>query len=122
MRSVVLSNTVLVVTSPPAYLPDGEPNENVDVVVIRDQLNEIMELTPSVPKLHKLKGLLKGLEYDEGQDEEDEDMDDGDERVSPSLSSLSLCSVSDAPLNRKRSVMKMLVRKFKLAMLNWIVD
>ena len=72
LRSVVLSNSVLVVTRPPiGSVEDG------DAIVIRDQLNEIIELVPTVPKLHKLTSLLKGLEYDEGH--EDVDMDTGDD-------------------------------------------
>ena len=71
LRSVVLSNSVLVVTRPPiGSMEDG------DAIVIRDQLNEIIELVPTVPKLHKLTSLLKGLEY-EGH--EDVDMDTGDD-------------------------------------------
>ena len=50
--------------------------EDGDAIVIRDQLNEIIELVPTVPKLHKLTSLLKGLEY-EGH--EDVDMDTGDD-------------------------------------------
>jgi sister chromatid cohesion protein DCC1 len=66
MRSVVLSNSVLVVTSPPNASSAEFSNDDV---VIRDQVNEIMELTPSVPKLHKLAALLRGREYDEGEDD-----------------------------------------------------
>jgi sister chromatid cohesion protein DCC1 len=69
MRSVILSNSVLVVTSSPDSSLAGFPN---DEVVIRDQVNEIMELTPSVPKLHKLATLLRGREYDEGQEEKED--------------------------------------------------
>ncbi|KAG1734727.1 sister chromatid cohesion protein Dcc1 [Suillus paluster] len=61
VRSVVLSNTVLVVT-PSRSDPDG-------TVHIRDQLHEIMELTPVVPKLHKLSILLRDMEYDEGDED-----------------------------------------------------
>lgn len=43
---------------------NGLPN-----IVIRDQLSQILELTQTVPKLHKLNTLLKGKEY--GEDEED---------------------------------------------------
>ncbi|ESK96086.1 hypothetical protein Moror_7431 [Moniliophthora roreri MCA 2997] len=78
LRSVALSNTLLVVT--PA--PYGEVPDVDNALVIHDQINEILELTPIVPKLHKLSTLLKGKEY--GQDHEDEDMeaDDGTKRVS----------------------------------------
>ncbi|KAG0706126.1 sister chromatid cohesion protein Dcc1 [Suillus ampliporus] len=61
VRSVVLSNTVLVVT-PSRSDPDG-------TVHIRDQLHEIMELVPVVPKLHKLSILLRDMEYDEGDED-----------------------------------------------------
>ncbi|KAH9944705.1 sister chromatid cohesion protein Dcc1 [Amylocystis lapponica] len=65
LRSVVLSNSVLVVAPPPHG--GGDPSREV---VIRDQLNEILELVPSVPRLHTLEGLLKGQAYDEGQEGE----------------------------------------------------
>jgi len=74
MRSVGLSNTILVVT---AVSDEHSPNFADDAVVIRDQLNEIIELNPVVPKLHKLSALIRGREYDEGQEdalEDDPDM------------------------------------------------
>ena len=43
---------------------DGDP------IVIRDQVNEILELVPSVPRLHKLGTLLRGLEYDGDEDKD----------------------------------------------------
>ncbi|OBZ67045.1 putative sister chromatid cohesion protein DCC1 [Grifola frondosa] len=75
IRSVVLSNSVLVVT-PPAVGAAADRQNGEDVVVIRDQLNEILELVPSVPRLHRLNGLLRGREYDEGHEDEDEDEED----------------------------------------------
>ncbi|KAF8238753.1 hypothetical protein L208DRAFT_1354508 [Tricholoma matsutake] len=75
MRSVMLSNSVLVVTSP----PDGSSDYGV---VIRDQVSEIMELTPSVPKLHKLAITSRGREYDEGQEDDDVQADDQGKRLS----------------------------------------
>ncbi len=67
MRSIVLSNTILVTT--PA--PDEEASDYTDgAVVIRDQLNEIIELVPVVPKLHKLSALIRHRQYDEGQEDE----------------------------------------------------
>ncbi|KIM75108.1 hypothetical protein PILCRDRAFT_688558 [Piloderma croceum F 1598] len=71
IRSVVLSNTVLVVTRSP-----GGNEEDTDTIVIRDQVKEVLELVPSVPRLHKLGVLLRGMGYDEGQDEEGMDVDD----------------------------------------------
>ncbi|GBE81571.1 hypothetical protein SCP_0313000 [Sparassis crispa] len=81
IRSVVLSNSILVVTPPQDEeevfsQQSGRPSAAGDVV-IRDQLSEILELVPSVPKLHKLDGLLRGQEYDEGH--EDEILSDVDE-------------------------------------------
>lgn len=70
MRSIGLSNTLLVVTPAP---DDCASQFADDAVVIRDQLKEIIELTPSVPKLHKLSKLLKDGQYDEGLEEDDED-------------------------------------------------
>jgi hypothetical protein len=68
MKSVSLSNSILVVTSPPDALSADFPD---DAVVICDQVNEIIELAPSVPKLHTLSSILKGREYDDGQQDED---------------------------------------------------
>jgi len=58
MRAVNLSNVVLVVRPGPQ-----------DTVHIADQLHEIIELAPIVPRLYKLRGRL----YD---DEEHEDNDE----------------------------------------------
>jgi hypothetical protein len=77
VRSVVLSNSMLVIAPHP-----GSPS---DTVIIRDQLNEILELVPSVPKLHKLGVLLRGMEYDEEHEDADLNSDferDGEESVS----------------------------------------
>lgn len=72
MRSVILSNSVLVVTPPPDASSMDFPD---DAVVIRDQVNEIMELAPAVPKLYTLSTMLRGREYSQ----EDEDMFDSQE-------------------------------------------
>jgi sister chromatid cohesion protein DCC1 len=70
MRSIGLSNTLLVVTP----VPDDCASQFADdAIVIRDQLKEITELTLSVPKLHKLSRLLRDRQYDEGLEEEDDD-------------------------------------------------
>lgn len=53
--------------------------EDGDAIVIRDQLNEIVELMPTVPKLHKLTSLLRGLDYDEGHEDIEVDTSDGEE-------------------------------------------
>lgn len=53
--------------------------EEGDAIVIRDQLNEVMELLPTVPRLHKLTSLLRGLEYDEGQEDIEMDTSDGED-------------------------------------------
>ena len=55
---MVLSNTILVAT----------PRENGGASLdIRDQVNDILELVPCVPKLYKLDALLRGRAYDENQ-------------------------------------------------------
>lgn len=77
VRSVVLSNAVLVVTPSES----GDPSIATPDTVIRDQLHEIYELIPSVPRLHKLSSLLRGNEYNEGQEDDDVDMSDGDRPV-----------------------------------------
>lgn len=80
LRSVVLSNSVLVTTGPVDASASTEPSKNV---VIRDTVHEVLELVPSLPRLQKLNSLLRGQEYDEGHDE-DEGMygDDDDPMVS----------------------------------------
>lgn len=82
IRSVVLSNSVLVVT-PPSYAKSGQSSSgNSSDIVIRDEIHEVLELVPCVPRLQKLSSLLEGREYDEGHDEdedEDQDMDGGNE-------------------------------------------
>lgn len=92
MRTVGLSNSVLVVTPP----QDAFASKFTDNgVVIRDQLNEIIELAPIVPKLHKLSTLLRGREYDEEHDE--------DASSTPSFTyqdARELIQASDAELNK----------------------
>lgn len=65
IRSIVLSNSVLVATA-------GEEQDATPSVVVRDQLNEVLELVPSIPRLHKLDALLRGKEYDERSEEDDD--------------------------------------------------
>ncbi|TFY64603.1 hypothetical protein EVG20_g5889 [Dentipellis fragilis] len=88
LRAVVLSNSVLVVT-PPSSSPSSSPTSGPTsksphehghghAVVIRESLGEILELQPTVPRLQRLRGLLRGMEWGEGaEDEEDEEDGDG---------------------------------------------
>ncbi|TFK82179.1 hypothetical protein K466DRAFT_603889 [Polyporus arcularius HHB13444] len=71
VRSVVLSNSILVVTSDPLGENVEDDDEPIHEVFIRDQLQEVIELVPSVPRLHKLNSFLRGREYDEGHEDED---------------------------------------------------
>ncbi|VDB96177.1 unnamed protein product [Peniophora sp. CBMAI 1063] len=84
IRSVVLSNAVLVLTPPPG--PSTLASMNVDDLQpraeIQESLHEILELTPTVPKLHRLRGMLRGMEWDEGQEEGDAESDDGNNQSS----------------------------------------
>ncbi|OCH89001.1 hypothetical protein OBBRIDRAFT_779081 [Obba rivulosa] len=73
VRSIVLSNSMVVATPPAA----SSSEDSEDSIEIRDQLNEILELVPTVPKLHKLESLLRGQEYDDG---DIDDMYDDDEQ------------------------------------------
>jgi len=41
-------------------------------VVIQDSLNELLELMPVVPKLHRMNVPLKEHEWEKGHEEEDE--------------------------------------------------
>ncbi|KAH8119272.1 sister chromatid cohesion protein Dcc1 [Phellopilus nigrolimitatus] len=57
IRAITISNTFYILTPP----NDQEPGD----AVIRDSVKQILELSPSIPKLHRLRGLLRGYEYDE---------------------------------------------------------
>ncbi|KAF8913973.1 sister chromatid cohesion protein Dcc1 [Gymnopilus junonius] len=70
MRSVVLSNTLVVVTPVPDECTTAFAD---DTVVIRDQLHDVIELVPAVPKLHKLFSLIRNRQYDEGREDEPDD-------------------------------------------------
>ena len=72
IRSVVLSNSVLVVT-PSADLATG-PNNDMPRIEVQESLSEIVELAPTVPKLHRLRGLLRGMQLEEGHEDEDEEV------------------------------------------------
>ena len=76
IRSVTLSNSVLLVSPSPHI--DGSGENQVD---IQDSLNELLELVPAVPKLHRMNILLKEHEWEEGH-EEDEDVDESFRAVS----------------------------------------
>ena len=81
LRSVVLSNSILVVAPP----NDMDEDRNEEDVVIHDEIHDILELLPTLPRLQKLNGLLRNRVYDD-RDNEDEEMDgeeDGEQRVSP---------------------------------------
>ena len=67
--ALTLSNSVLLVSPSPHI--DGSENQ----VVSQDSLNELLELVPAVPKLHRINVLLKEHEWEEGH----EDGDDNDE-------------------------------------------
>jgi hypothetical protein len=69
IRSVSLSNSVLVVG----------PGETQGQITIRGTNREILQVTPILPKVHKLVGLLRGREYDEGREDLDDDLLDGEQ-------------------------------------------
>jgi sister chromatid cohesion protein DCC1 len=73
MRSVALSNTVLVVTS----------SDSLELLAIRDQVTDIMELTPIAPQLHTLSSMLRGAEYSEVDQDEGIDRDDDTKVLCP---------------------------------------
>jgi len=68
IRSVSLSNSVLVIT------PGVQ-----DQVVIRDTSHELLQVAPILPRVHRLAGLLRGREYDEGREDLDDDMLDDEQ-------------------------------------------
>ncbi|THH18790.1 hypothetical protein EW146_g2256 [Bondarzewia mesenterica] len=72
VRSVVLSNSVLVAT-PAKDAPES------DSIEVQHSLNEILELVPAVPKLHRLRGLLRGMEWEDGREDDDGDDEMEDE-------------------------------------------
>ena len=63
VRSVTLSNSVLVLSPTPHI--DGSD----DQVVIQDSLNELLELAPAVPKLHRMNVLLQEHVWEEGHED-----------------------------------------------------
>ena len=65
IRSVTLSNSVLLVSPSPHV--DGSEHQ----VVIQDSLNELLELVPAVPKLHRMNVLLKEHEWEEGHEDDE---------------------------------------------------
>jgi len=72
IRTVNLSNSVLVISPP----PDTALEFSDDSIVIRDTVNQILELAPTVPKIAKLVGLLRGREYDESHEDDGDDEDE----------------------------------------------
>jgi hypothetical protein len=82
--------------------------------VIRDQLREIIELTPSVPKLHKLSRVLKDRQYDEGLEEDDED----DSVVGFPAKTYSILFIIETTCIRNATHMKMQEGMYRRAMQN----
>lgn len=109
-RSVQLSNSHLILTGD----DDG-------ALLLRDQVNEVIELMPVVPKLDRLTSLLRENVYTlDGDDEEDEAMDD--DRPVSRIGSWSSCraDIHDLPRseNDEDSRMISFVAWFKRAMRN----
>jgi sister chromatid cohesion protein DCC1 len=69
IRSTSLSNSVLIVG----------PGEAQNQIVIRDTNHEILQVCLVLPKAHKLVGLLRGREYDEGREDLDDDVLDDEQ-------------------------------------------
>ncbi|KAI0644549.1 sister chromatid cohesion protein Dcc1 [Trametes meyenii] len=116
VRSVVLSNKVLVVTRDPTDDPGDDPEADV-AVAIRDQLGEILELVPSVPRLHKLNAFLKGREYDEGHEDEDSMSEDEGGKKKPRFTyedARATIQASDAELDKGLRDRRILILKGEL--------
>lgn len=74
IKSIAVSNTVAVVTSPSQTSPKKQfvpstpighmPSVGEHDLVIRDQLHEYLELVPIVPRLEQLDSLLRGTVYE----------------------------------------------------------
>lgn len=69
IRAVTLSNAVCVLSSPGS----GDSGE----AVIRDNVQQILELAPTIPKLHRLNGLLKSAGISDDLTEDTESFDNG---------------------------------------------
>ncbi|KIM31341.1 hypothetical protein M408DRAFT_15130 [Serendipita vermifera MAFF 305830] len=68
LRSVNVSNSLHVTTGPEDSLGSGPGNS----IFLNEGIHEIMEIVPTVPKLDRLRGILRGSEY--GEEEWDNDM------------------------------------------------
>lgn len=81
LRAVSLSNSLLVVSagSREDNHADASSSAVDDLpprVVIHDQLSDILELTQTIPKVHKLDSVLKGSTYSGEEDEDESDRED----------------------------------------------
>ena len=90
IRSVSLSNSVLVVG----------PGNSQDQIVIRDTNHELLQVTPVLPKVHTLVGLLRGREYDEGREDLDDDLFDGERNTCNQQPVRSLALISSVRAQR----------------------
>ena len=63
---MTLSNSVLVVS------PSSDVDASEGQVIIQGSLKELLELVPTVPRLHRLNALLREHQWEEGHEEEDE--------------------------------------------------
>jgi hypothetical protein len=112
LRSVALSNSLLIVT----------PEDAFGNLVVRDQLKEILELVPSAPKLYRLSELTRGMEYGDAQEGEGEEIgeDDGATFEEQATNLFRRTSYAFNPVCRskvkKESPMKMHVWKCKQVM------
>jgi hypothetical protein len=71
--------------------PSDNSQDVVKDVVIRDTIHEVLELVPTLPRLQRLSGMLRGREYDEGHEEDDEIDEDDGRSVSIRNAFLSIC-------------------------------
>ena len=110
IRSITLSNTFCIL-SPPR---EGECGD----LLIRDNAQQMLEITPSMPKLYRLTSLLKGNELHDN--EECEGARGLNEKVIPYIQALHDC-ITNLPINKLRAC-RMLNLKFKQAIesLKWV--
>ncbi|KAL5523641.1 hypothetical protein ACEPAG_7814 [Sanghuangporus baumii] len=103
IRAVMVSNSFCVLTPPNG----DEPGD----AVIRATIDHILELSPSIAKLHRLRGMLRGCEYDE-------DCDDREDRERRMLKDVkSELQASDAELKIGLSDMRILVLNGELRLM-----
>jgi Sister chromatid cohesion protein Dcc1 len=75
MRAITVSNTFLVVTAG----GDADTNNGKDTtesIYVQSELSHILEITPTIAKVERLRALLRDSQYDERIEDGDSDEDE----------------------------------------------